>query len=63
MENKTILGIQDVMKLYGAESRTTFWRMRKKKVVPEPDIASGYPKWFRATLEQHTPNLPTNPST
>jgi hypothetical protein len=59
---KAIYTIKDLMELLAIESRATFWRRRKDGVIPEPDIKSGHPRWFRGTLEKHFPNLPTAPS-
>ena len=55
---KNIFTIQDLMTLLNGKSRTTIYRMRKKGILPAPDIEDGaHPIWFRATLEKHLPNL------
>jgi predicted DNA-binding transcriptional regulator AlpA len=58
---KNVYTIDDVMKLLEITSRSTFWRKRKAGDIPEPDLKTGHPRWFRATLERHLPNLNTNP--
>jgi predicted DNA-binding transcriptional regulator AlpA len=57
---KNAYKIEEVMELYGIESRTTFWRRRKANKIPPPDIDEAHPRWFRATLAKHIPNLNTN---
>ena len=47
------------MELLHINSRTTFWRKRKAGEIPAPDLATGHPIWFRASLEKHIQNLPT----
>jgi hypothetical protein len=58
---KTIYSIDELMELMHIKSRATFWRKRKAGVIPDPDIKAGHPRWFRASLEQKIPNLPTTP--
>lgn len=53
--------IPELMELLHIESRSTFWRKRQSGEIPAPDLASGHPIWFRASLERSIPNLPTNP--
>jgi hypothetical protein len=58
---KTIYSIDDLMALLHINSRATFWRKRKAGLIPKPDIEVGHPRWFRSSLEQKIPNLPTTP--
>jgi predicted DNA-binding transcriptional regulator AlpA len=54
--------IEDLMKIF-KKSRPTIWRWRNKGILPKPDIEQGsFPVWFKATLENHLPNLNTTPS-
>ena len=57
---KNVYKIDDVMAMLDIKSRATFWRKRKSGFIPAPDINTGHPRWFRATLEKHLPNLTTN---
>jgi predicted DNA-binding transcriptional regulator AlpA len=60
---KNTYNIEEFMQVLEVDSRSTFWRMRKAKAIPEPDIKSGHPRWLRATIEPFLPKQNTNPST
>ena len=59
---KNIYYIEDLMKELDIKSRSTFWRMQKNGKIPEPDVLSGRPRWFRALVAKFVPSLSTNPS-
>jgi predicted DNA-binding transcriptional regulator AlpA len=59
---KNTYNIEEFMEVLEVESRSTFWRMRKNKELPEPDIKSGHPRWLRATIARFLPTDSTNPS-
>ncbi len=59
---KNIYYIEDLMKELDIKSRSTFWRMRDKGEIPEPDVLTGRPRWSRALVAKFVPSLTTSPS-
>jgi predicted DNA-binding transcriptional regulator AlpA len=57
---KNAYTIEDLMTKLGV-SRPTIFRYRKKGIIPKPDVDTGHPIWFKATLDAALPNLTTNP--
>ncbi|HEY0563712.1 MAG TPA: hypothetical protein VGD04_10315 [Methylophilus sp.] len=59
---KKIFYIEDLMQELDIKSRSTFWRMRDKGEIPEPDVLTGRPRWSRDLAATFVPSLTTNPS-
>jgi hypothetical protein len=57
---KNTYNIDDLTKLLN-RSRSSIERYRKKGLIPNPDLITGYPQWSRQLVETFAPNLTTNP--
>lgn len=52
MHNQKFLDSTDVAKRLSLKSRTTFWRWRKKGLIPPPDvIVCNRPRWLESSIE------------
>lgn len=55
--------IKDIMRIKNIKSRTTFYKQMELGEIPQPDVNSTRPTWYRPTLEKHLPGWSTTAST